>query len=158
MTDTSLELAATPWLSVARTVSIWFPAATPFNVTLYVELPGAPEAVPTNVVPSKKSTFVTIPSLSLAMALTVIVAGAVKAAPVTGLVIATVGAASTVIVTDSNAWWGNMRAVGDQLFVSHYEWERQPVYTVLSNPVALMSPFQDPKCVCRHRVSKALLP
>jgi hypothetical protein len=37
--------------------------------------------------------------------------------------------ASTVIVTDRNAWWGNMRAIGDQLFASHYEWERQPVYT-----------------------------
>jgi hypothetical protein len=37
--------------------------------------------------------------------------------------------ASTVIVDDAKAWWGNMRAVGDQLFASHYEWERQPVYS-----------------------------
>jgi len=34
--------------------------------------------------------------------------------------------ASTVITPDSNGWWGNMRVVGDQLFVSHYEWQRQP--------------------------------
>jgi hypothetical protein len=85
MTDTSLELVVTPWSSVARAVSIWFPAATLFKVVLKVELPGVPGAVPTNVVPSKKSTVVTIPSLSLAVALTVIVAGAVKIAPVTGL-------------------------------------------------------------------------
>ncbi|MEP7050325.1 MAG: beta-propeller domain-containing protein [Pseudomonadota bacterium] len=41
--------------------------------------------------------------------------------------------ASTVITTDANAWWGNMRAIGDQLFASHYEWERMPVYTGDSN-------------------------
>ncbi len=34
--------------------------------------------------------------------------------------------ASTVIVRDSSAWWGNMRAVGGQLYASHYEWERTP--------------------------------
>ncbi len=34
--------------------------------------------------------------------------------------------ASTLIVRDENAWWGNMRAIGDQLFASHYEWERTP--------------------------------
>jgi hypothetical protein len=37
--------------------------------------------------------------------------------------------ASAVITSDSNGWWGNMRAVGDQLFTSHYEWQRQPTYT-----------------------------
>jgi hypothetical protein len=37
--------------------------------------------------------------------------------------------ASTVIVTDPNAWWGNMRAVGDQLYTSHYEWQRTPTYS-----------------------------
>lgn len=37
--------------------------------------------------------------------------------------------ASTVITNDPHGWWGNMRAVGDQLFTSHYEWQRQPVYS-----------------------------
>ncbi|MEI9935924.1 MAG: beta-propeller domain-containing protein [Pseudomonadota bacterium] len=37
--------------------------------------------------------------------------------------------ASVVITSDPNGWWGNMRAVGDQLFTSHYEWQRQPNYT-----------------------------
>ena len=41
--------------------------------------------------------------------------------------------ASTVITNDSNAWWGNMRAIGNQLYASHYEWERIPVYTADSN-------------------------
>ena len=36
--------------------------------------------------------------------------------------------ASTVITSDANGWWGNMRAVGDQLFTSHYEWQRHPNY------------------------------
>jgi len=36
--------------------------------------------------------------------------------------------ASTVITNDPNGWWGNMRAVGDQLFTSHYEWQKKPVY------------------------------
>jgi len=36
--------------------------------------------------------------------------------------------ASTVITTDSNGWWGNMRAVGDQLYTSHYEWQRHGSY------------------------------
>ncbi|MEO8899971.1 MAG: beta-propeller domain-containing protein [Polyangiaceae bacterium] len=41
--------------------------------------------------------------------------------------------ASTVITSDSNAWWGNMRAIGKQLYASHYEWERAPVYTADTN-------------------------
>lgn len=36
--------------------------------------------------------------------------------------------ASTVITQDPTGWWGNMRVVGDQLFTSHYEWQRQPSY------------------------------
>jgi hypothetical protein len=37
--------------------------------------------------------------------------------------------ASTIITRDPNGWWGNMRVVGDQLFTSHYEWQRQPSQT-----------------------------
>jgi hypothetical protein len=36
--------------------------------------------------------------------------------------------ASTVITDDSTGWWGNLRAIGDQLYASHYEWEVQPDY------------------------------
>lgn len=36
--------------------------------------------------------------------------------------------ASTVITTDPNGWWGDMRAVGDQLYTSHYEWQRASSY------------------------------
>jgi len=36
--------------------------------------------------------------------------------------------ASTVITGDANGWWGNMRTVGDQLYASHYEWERAASY------------------------------
>ncbi len=34
--------------------------------------------------------------------------------------------ASTAIASDPDGWWGNMRTVGDQLYTSHYEWERKP--------------------------------
>ena len=34
--------------------------------------------------------------------------------------------ASTVITSDPNGWWGNMRAINRQLYTSHYEWERSP--------------------------------
>jgi hypothetical protein len=34
--------------------------------------------------------------------------------------------ASTTVTTDPNAWWGNLRAVGNQLYASHWEWLRQP--------------------------------
>ena len=30
--------------------------------------------------------------------------------------------ASTVITNNSDEWWGNMRAVGDKLYTTHYEW------------------------------------
>ena len=33
---------------------------------------------------------------------------------------------STVIQTDPNAWWGNLRVVGDTLYTSHYEWVDRP--------------------------------
>lgn len=35
--------------------------------------------------------------------------------------------ASTLITEDENAWWGNMRAVGDKLYTTHYEWIEQPL-------------------------------
>ena len=53
---------------------------------------GAVVSVPTSVAPAKKSTLATVPSLSLGVAVSVIVAGAVKLPPPAGLVSATVGA------------------------------------------------------------------
>jgi hypothetical protein len=34
--------------------------------------------------------------------------------------------ASTVIQTDAEAWWGNLRVVGDTLYTTHYEWVDRP--------------------------------
>jgi len=34
--------------------------------------------------------------------------------------------ASTLITPDANSWWGNMRAVGNTLYTSHYEWVDLP--------------------------------
>jgi hypothetical protein len=34
--------------------------------------------------------------------------------------------ASTLITPAADAWWGNMRAVGDKLYASHYEWITPP--------------------------------
>jgi hypothetical protein len=35
---------------------------------------------------------------------------------------------SVVVTRERDGWWGNMRAVGDQLYASHYEWQEQPRY------------------------------
>src|SRR5882672_5622763 len=92
---TAAEVALTPWLSVALAVNVCVPAARLARATPY----GAAVAVPTSVPPSKKSTFATLPSASLAVAFTVMLAGAVKTALLAGLVIATVGGVSTLILT-----------------------------------------------------------
>lgn len=42
--------------------------------------------------------------------------------------------ASTLITPAPDAWWGNMRAVGDKLYASHYEWVTLPTPTS-SQPV-----------------------
>ncbi|RYZ07996.1 MAG: hypothetical protein EOO73_09875 [Myxococcales bacterium] len=36
--------------------------------------------------------------------------------------------ASVVVTPERNGWWGNLRAVGEQLYASHYEWEQEPRY------------------------------
>ncbi len=36
--------------------------------------------------------------------------------------------ASTVVTREQNGWWGNLRAVGDTLYASHYEWREQSTY------------------------------
>ena len=37
--------------------------------------------------------------------------------------------ASTTITDDGNAWWGNMKVVGDTLYTTHYEWQEDPSNT-----------------------------
>jgi hypothetical protein len=37
--------------------------------------------------------------------------------------------ASTRVLDDPQGWWGNIRAVGDKLYTSHYEWERQATWS-----------------------------
>jgi hypothetical protein len=34
--------------------------------------------------------------------------------------------ASTSVTTDPDTWWGNMRAVGNTLYTTHYEWMQKP--------------------------------
>src|SRR5712692_10027645 len=95
---TAAEVVLNPRLSVARTVSVCAPAATLARVTVKGAA-GAAVAVPTSVAPSKKSTLATVPSASLAVAFTVMLAGAVKTALLAGPVIVTVGGTSTIILT-----------------------------------------------------------
>jgi len=96
---TAADVVAAPALSVALAVSVYVPAARFAMLTLY----GAVVSVPTRLLPLKKSTFATVPSLSAAVAFTVTLAGAVKVAPLAGLVMLTVGGTFggplTVIVT-----------------------------------------------------------
>ena len=56
-----------------------------------MKLKGAALTEPSNVVPSKKETLVTVPELTLASAEIATSAGAIKTAPFAGLVILTVG-------------------------------------------------------------------
>ncbi len=35
--------------------------------------------------------------------------------------------ASTVITTDKDGWWGNMKAIGNTLYTTHYEWYQRPM-------------------------------
>jgi hypothetical protein len=35
---------------------------------------------------------------------------------------------STMITGERDGWWGNLRAVGDQLYASHYEWDERSYY------------------------------
>jgi hypothetical protein len=56
-----------------------------------VKLKGAAPTEPSNAVPSKKETLVTVPELTVASAEIATSAGAVKIAPFAGLVMLTVG-------------------------------------------------------------------
>ena len=82
-----LEVVTAPPLSVALAVNVYPPAPILFHGIEY----GLVAAVPKSVDPAKKSTLATVPSLSLAVAFTMIFAGTVNVAPLAGLVILTVG-------------------------------------------------------------------
>jgi hypothetical protein len=64
-----------------------------------VKLYGLLLSVPSNVAPLKNSTFVTVPSLSLALAVIAMLAGALNRAPSAGLEILTVGGTLAVELT-----------------------------------------------------------
>ena len=85
--DTGEDVVDAPWLSVARAVSAYVPAAT----FVHEMLNGAEVSVPMDVPLAKNWTWATVPSTSLADALTAIVAGAVKRLPPLGLLIEELG-------------------------------------------------------------------
>src|SRR2546422_10635706 len=85
--EIGLDVVLAPPLSVATAESEYFPAGTWDHVTVN----GAEVAVAIRVPPWKNSTCVTVPSGSEALAVSVIVAGAMKIEPVGGLVIVTTG-------------------------------------------------------------------
>src|SRR5438067_1643234 len=84
---TGLLVVTAPALSVARAVRTWLPGGTFFHVNEY----GTLVSWPSTVVPSRNSTFVTLPSGSLAVALTVIVGFHANVAPFAGDVMLAVG-------------------------------------------------------------------
>jgi hypothetical protein len=95
--ERTADVVVAPSSSVARAVREYVPAGTLFHATLY----GLVVSLPINVEPWKKSTRLTVPSVSLALALMVMLAGAVNVAPLAGAVSAALGgwfaAAFTVI-------------------------------------------------------------
>jgi hypothetical protein len=82
------EVVVLPPLSVAFAVMVCVPAVAPVHGTVY----GAVVARPIDTVPSKYSTWFTVPSESLAFAVNVMVAGVLKLAPLAGDAMETVGA------------------------------------------------------------------
>src|SRR5512140_2482615 len=73
VTVLAADVVVRPALSVATAETEYCPAATFDQVAVY----GAVVATPSDVEPAKNSTFVIVPSVSEAAALSVIVAGAV---------------------------------------------------------------------------------
>src|SRR5205814_403036 len=76
---TGAEVVAAPRLSLATAVSVCTPGAR-----VALRLYGRVESLPNNTRPSKNRTFVTLPSLSWALAVIGTLAGAVKEAPLVG--------------------------------------------------------------------------
>ena len=77
---TAALVVTAPALSVERAVSTWLPVGTFLHVKEY----GALVSWPSTLVPSRNSTLATLPSGSLAVAVTVIVGFQAKIAPSAG--------------------------------------------------------------------------
>jgi hypothetical protein len=92
--DRVADALVAPLLSVATAFRTYVPAGTLLQVTLY----GLVVSVPMTVVPAEKVTCVTDPSVSDAVALMTMLAGASNVAPFAGAVNATVGLALTLAV------------------------------------------------------------
>src|SRR6478735_4357737 len=90
-----LLVVVAPALSVATTVSTCVPDGTFLQVYAY----GAVASWPRTAVPSRNSTLATLPSASLALALTVTVGFHANTAPSPGAVIAAVGGVLAVALT-----------------------------------------------------------
>jgi len=43
--------------------------------------------------------------------------------------------ASVTVTQQPDWWWGNVRAVGDQLYTTHYEWKSYPIYNPVTGKV-----------------------
>jgi amino acid permease len=93
LTVTALEVAFALWSSVALAVKEYVPGGGFFQVRLY----GAVVSDPIKDVPAKNSTFLTVPSLSVALAVMVIVVGAVNVAAFAGAVMLTAGGTLLVV-------------------------------------------------------------
>src|SRR5262245_6133343 len=88
------DVVVAPRLSEAKAVSVCEP-----TLKVTERLKGLDDTLPRAVAPSKNSTLVTLPSLSLAAAWIVIVAGPTTEIPSVGLVMATTGGELLVTVT-----------------------------------------------------------
>src|SRR5438445_3563774 len=91
---TTAEVVERPRSSLDTAVSAWLP--TPRSTVMEY---GVSLVSPRNVLPSKNETFVTVPSLSLAVAWMVTLVGAVMVVPFTGLALDTLGAVLLATVT-----------------------------------------------------------
>src|SRR2546422_527713 len=94
VTFTAADVAVAPRLSVATAVREYVPA----GALLHEKLKGAVVSSPSLVAPWKNSTLATLPS-SVAVAEIGNCAGAVKVAPLAGLVMLTAGGLLTVMFT-----------------------------------------------------------
>jgi hypothetical protein len=86
VTVTGKDVVEAPWLSVATAVSTWVPGYR----TTAMEW-GLAVSLPTELPSTKNSTLATVPSVSLATALIVTLAGDTRESPLAGLVMETEG-------------------------------------------------------------------
>ena len=51
--------------------------------------------------------------------------------------------ASTTVTDDSTAWWGDLQAVGSNLYATHYEWVNRPDSTSVSGTLSYVKYYLD---------------